>query len=60
MIARIPRFAWNKSDHSSETRERLKSLGPSIPELEERDYGQIEFFVTDVDGHSHWFRGPDL
>jgi len=37
------------------TRERLKQLGFEVSEIEERDYGQTEFFVTDDDGHSHCF-----
>jgi len=38
-----------------ETRERLKSLGYEVSELEEREYGQTEFFLTDDDGYSHCF-----
>jgi hypothetical protein len=33
----------------------LKQLGFEVSEIEERDYGQTEFFVTDDDGHSHCF-----
>jgi catechol 2,3-dioxygenase-like lactoylglutathione lyase family enzyme len=36
-------------------RERLQSLGFPVSEIEVRDYGQTEFFVTDDDGHSHCF-----
>jgi hypothetical protein len=38
-----------------ETRERLKSLGYRVSELENREYGQTEFFLTDDDGFSHCF-----
>jgi len=36
-------------------RERLAELGYSVSKLEDRDYGQTEFFVTDDDGYSHCF-----
>lgn len=36
-------------------RERLQSLGFVASEIEDRDYGQTEFFVTDDDGYSHCF-----
>lgn len=36
-------------------RERLQGLGFAVSEIEVRDYGQTEFFVTDDDGHSHCF-----
>ena len=38
-----------------EARERLKSLGYTVSEIAQRDYGQTEFFVTDDDGYSHCF-----
>lgn len=38
-----------------ETRERLKQLGYEVSEIEDRDYGQTEFFLTDDDGYSHCF-----
>jgi catechol 2,3-dioxygenase-like lactoylglutathione lyase family enzyme len=38
-----------------ETRKRLKQLGYAVSDIEERDYGQTEFFVTDDDGFSHCF-----
>jgi uncharacterized glyoxalase superfamily protein PhnB len=41
-----------------ETRERLKRLGYSVSELEDRDYGQTEFFLMDDDGYSHCFGVP--
>jgi len=45
---------WAPSD-IHETREHLKSLGFGVSELEDRDYGQTEFFLTDDDGFSHCF-----
>ncbi len=41
-----------------ETRERLKNLGYDVSELEEREYGQTEFVLTDDDGYSHCFGVP--
>jgi hypothetical protein len=38
-----------------ETRDHLKSLGYGVSELEDRDYGQTEFFLTDDDGFTHCF-----
>jgi hypothetical protein len=48
------RLYWAPDD-IYETRERLKQLGYEVSEIEERDYGQIEFFVTDDDGYPHCF-----
>jgi hypothetical protein len=48
------RLYWTPK-HINETRERLKSLGYCVSELEDRDYGQTEFFLTDDDGYSHCF-----
>jgi hypothetical protein len=45
---------WAPSD-INETREHLKSLGFSVSEIEDRYYGQTEFFLTDDDGFSHCF-----
>jgi hypothetical protein len=36
-------------------RDRLLRLGYAVSEIEDRDYGQTEFFVTDDDGYSHCF-----
>ena len=36
-------------------RERLKSLGFEVSDIEDREYGQTEFFATDDDGYSHCF-----
>jgi hypothetical protein len=51
------RLYWAPKD-IRKTRERLKSLGYCVSELEHRDYGQIEFFLTDDDGYSHSFGVP--
>jgi len=48
------RLYWAPSD-IHETREHLKRLGYQVSELEDRDYGQTEFFLTDDDGYSHCF-----
>ena len=45
---------WAPSD-IRETREHLKRLGFAVSELEDRYYGQTEFFLTDEDGYSHCF-----
>src|ERR1700721_4614535 len=51
------RLYWAPTD-IDKTRERLKSLGYGVSELEHRDYGQTEFFLTDDDGYSHCFGVP--
>ena len=51
------RLYWAPKD-IHKTRERLKSLGYSVSELQQRDYGQTEFFLTDDDGYSHCFGVP--
>jgi hypothetical protein len=51
------RLYWGPDD-IHETRERLKSLGYVVSELEDRDYGQTEFFLTDDDGFEHCFGVP--
>jgi catechol 2,3-dioxygenase-like lactoylglutathione lyase family enzyme len=48
------RLYWAPSDLHA-TRDRLRLLGYQVSEIEIRDYGQTEFFVTDEDGHSHCF-----
>ena len=48
------RLYWAPSDIHA-LRERLLRLGFSASAIEDRDYGQTEFFVTDDDGHSHCF-----
>lgn len=51
------RLYWAPKD-IQKTRERLKSLGYAVSELEDRDYGQTEFVLTDDDGYSHCFGVP--
>jgi uncharacterized glyoxalase superfamily protein PhnB len=51
------RLYWAPRD-IDKTRERLKSHGYDVSELEYRDYGQTEFFLTDDDGYSHCFGVP--
>ncbi len=51
------RLYWAPTD-IHETRERLKSLGYSVSELEGRAYGQTELFLTDDAGYSHCFGVP--
>ena len=45
---------WAPSDIHA-LRDRLLRLGYPASEIEHRDYGQTEFFVTDDDGYSHCF-----
>ena len=48
------RLYWTPIDiHAA--RERLQNLGYEVSAIEERDYGQTEFFLTDDDGYSHCF-----
>jgi len=48
------RLYWAPAD-IHETRERLKQLGYEVSDIDDRDYGQTEFFLTDDDGYSHCF-----
>lgn len=48
------RLYWAPHD-ILETRNRFQVLGYKVSEIEDRDYGQTEFFVTDEDGYSHCF-----
>jgi len=48
------RLYWAPRDIHA-LRDRLQGLGYTVSELEVRDYGQTEFFVTDDDGYSHCF-----
>lgn len=48
------RLYWLPSD-IHEARKRLKQLGFEVSDIENREYGQTEFFVTDDDGYSHCF-----
>ncbi|HYL93278.1 MAG TPA: VOC family protein [Alphaproteobacteria bacterium] len=45
---------WGPTD-IHETRERLKNLGYGVSEIENREYGMTEFFLTDDDGFTHCF-----
>lgn len=48
------RLYWTPTDIDA-TRERLKQLGFAVSEIQDREYGQTEFFVTDDDGFFHCF-----
>lgn len=48
------RLYWAPSELGA-LRERFVQLGYAVSEIEQRDYGQTEFFVTDDDGYSHCF-----
>jgi hypothetical protein len=48
------RLYWAPSDLPA-LRAHLAQLGYAVSEIEEREYGQTEFFVTDQDGFSHCF-----
>jgi catechol 2,3-dioxygenase-like lactoylglutathione lyase family enzyme len=48
------RLYWAPSDIQA-MRARLKKLGYVVSEIQQRDYGQTEFVVTDDDGYSHCF-----
>lgn len=45
---------WGPTD-IHQIRQRLKTLGYQVSELQDREYGQTEFFLTDDDGFSHCF-----
>jgi hypothetical protein len=51
------RLYWTPSD-LHETRRHLQQLGYAVSEIENRDYGQVEFFLTDDDGYAHCFGVP--
>jgi hypothetical protein len=51
------RLYWAPAD-IHQTRERLRSLGYHVSDLEQREYGQTEFFLVDDDGYSHCFGVP--
>lgn len=51
------RLYWAPED-LHETRERLKGLGYDVSAVEDREYGQTEFFLTDDDGFLHCFGVP--
>lgn len=51
------RLYWTPVD-LVETREHLKKMGYAVSDIEDREYGQTEFFLTDDDGYSHCFGVP--
>jgi hypothetical protein len=51
------RLYWTPEDINA-TRGRLIEKGYAPSEIEQRDYGQTEFVVTDDDGYSHCFGVP--
>jgi hypothetical protein len=51
------RLYWAPADLHA-LRERLQRLGYAVSDIEERDYGQTEFVVTDDDGYRHCFGIP--
>jgi catechol 2,3-dioxygenase-like lactoylglutathione lyase family enzyme len=48
------RLYWTPEDIHV-VRTRLAQLGYAVSDIEARNYGQTEFFVTDDDGHGHCF-----
>ncbi len=48
------RLYWAPQDLPA-MRARLEQLGYAVTSIEDREYGQSEFFVTDDDGYSHCF-----
>ena len=48
------RLYWTPDDIHA-LRRRLQNLGYAVSGIEDRDYGQTEFFATDDDGYSHCF-----
>ena len=51
------RLYWAPSD-IHEAHRRLRALGYAVSNVQKRDYGQTEFFLTDDDGFSHCFGVP--
>jgi lactoylglutathione lyase len=51
------RLYWAPRDLHA-LRDHLERLGYGVSEINVRDYGQTEFFVTDDDGYSHCFGVP--
>lgn len=51
------RLYWTPDDLPA-LRKRLLKLGFRVSDIEDREYGQTEFFVTDEDGFSHCFGLP--
>jgi uncharacterized glyoxalase superfamily protein PhnB len=48
------RLYWAPKD-IHEIRDHLSRLGYAVSKLDQRDYGQTEFLLTDDDGFSHCF-----
>jgi hypothetical protein len=48
------RLYWAPTD-LEKTRQRLKSFGFAVSELEQREYGQTEFFLVDDDEFTRCF-----
>jgi len=48
------RFYWTPGNLHT-TYQHLQQLGYEVSPIEERDYGQTEFFLTDDDGYAHCF-----
>jgi hypothetical protein len=46
------RFYWTP-DNLLTIHQHLQKLGYNVSPIEDRDYGQTEFFLTDIDGYSH-------
>ncbi len=51
------RFYWAPDDLGA-LRDRLAGMGFAVSNIELRDYGQTEFFLTDDDGFEHCFGVP--
>jgi hypothetical protein len=51
------RLYWAPADLDS-LRRHLLDLGYAVSEIDHRDYGQSEFFLTDDDGFTHCFGVP--
>ena len=51
------RLYWAPDD-LQQTREKLLRLGYHASDIDDRDYGQSEFVLTDDDGYSHCFGVP--
>ncbi len=51
------RLYWAPDDLEA-ARRHLLGLGYAVSEIVVRDYGQVEFFLTDADGFSHCFGVP--
>jgi hypothetical protein len=50
---------YSRPSDIHQTRERLKRLGYHVSDVQDRDYGQTEFFLTDDAGFTHCFGGSN-